>query len=164
MAVSKTVRRLLHVLELEEGSRRRELEASQSELAQLEGALTAASKQGIEGRLLFASGVRSDDLSDRLAGQAEIDAGRRCGEVLQQCIQESTQVVESLRTAFIEKRVERKQAETLVKAAEARVSLEEDRRTQQSLDTWFLMRPSEERSDAKHDQHEAAKAAPGKCG
>jgi hypothetical protein len=155
MAVSKTVRRLLQVLELEEESRRRDLESSQFGLAQLDAALGEAGKQQKMGRILFASGVRSNDASDRLVGQAEVHASRRRGEVLQQCIQESTQIVETLRTALIEKQVERKQAETLVKAAETRESLEEKRRTQQSLDAWFLMRPSEERLDHKHDQHKA---------
>jgi flagellar biosynthesis chaperone FliJ len=156
MAVSKTVRRMLHVLGLEEESRRRELDTAQAELARLDAGSRAAAKQEKDGRLLFASGVQGNEMDDRLAGLVEVHAGRRRQDVLQQCIQESTQVVEALRAAFLEKRVERKQAESLVKAAEARESLEKDRRNQQSLDSWFLMRPSLEGSDPKHNIHESA--------
>jgi flagellar biosynthesis chaperone FliJ len=156
MAVSKTLRRLLHVLDLEEESRRRDLESAQAELAQLDNGLRTSMEQEKDGRLLFASGVRSFELSDRLAGQAEVHAGRRRREVIQQCIQQSTQAVEGLRAAFLEKHVERKQAEVLVRATEARESLEGDRRTQQSLDSWYLMRPSSERSNPKRNIHESA--------
>jgi pyruvate dehydrogenase complex dehydrogenase (E1) component len=156
MAVSESVRRLLHVLNLEEESRRRALESAQAELARLGTALRAAVEQEKDGRLLFASGVRGYELDERLAGQAEMHVGRQRREVLQQCIQQSMQVVEALRVAFLEKRVEKKQAETLVKAAEAKESLEESRRTERSLDSWYLMRPSSERSDLKHNMHESA--------
>jgi hypothetical protein len=156
MAVSKTVRRLLQVLDLEEESRRRELETAQAELARLGAESRAAAKQQKDGRLLFALGVRGDELDDRLAGQAEVHDGRRRQNVLQRYIQELTQVVEALRAAFLEKRVEKKQAESLVKAAEARELLEKDRRNQQSLDSWVLMRPSLEGSDPKHNFHESA--------
>ncbi len=156
MAVSKTVRRLLRVLDLEEESRRRELESAQAELTLLDAALRAAGEREREGRLLFTAGVRSEDLRDRLSGQTEIHAGRRRGAVLQQHIQQFMLVVNEFRAAFLEKRVERKQAETLVKAAEARESVEEDRRAQQSLDEWYLMRLPDDRSDTKRDVQESA--------
>jgi flagellar biosynthesis chaperone FliJ len=151
MAISKPLRRLLHVLTLEEELQRRELESAQAELAKFNLALRAVGEQVREGRLLITAGVRGEDLRDRLAGQSEVRAGMRRGAVLQQHIQQSTQVVETLRTAFLEKRVERKQAETLVRAKEAREAVEENRRTQQSLDTWYLMRSPNERSYPKRD-------------
>jgi len=137
--VSKSVRRLLRVLDLEEESRRRELESAQAEHVRLNVALTGATQRERDGRLLFADGVRREDPCDRWMGLQEEDAGRRSRTVLQQSIQQSMQAVETLRAALLQKRVERKQAETLVKAAEARESLEEDRRTQQGLDSWYLM-------------------------
>lgn len=151
MAISQSLRRLWRVLDLEEELRRRELESAQAELAKFNVALRAAGKRAREGRLLITAGVREEDLRDRLAGQSEVHAGMRRGAVLQQHIQQSTLAVETLRTAFLEKRVERKQAETLVRAREAREAVEEDRRTQQSLDTWYLMRSPNERSYPKRD-------------
>jgi hypothetical protein len=161
MVVSKIVRRLLRVLDLEEELRRRELESAQAELALLDTALRTAGERERDGRLLFTAAVQSEDLRDRLAGQAEVLAGRRRGVVLQQFIKQSSRAEEELRAALLEKRVERKQAETLVQAAQARESLEEGRRTQQSLDCWYLMRPSGDRSDAKHGVFKSSdKSAP----
>lgn len=140
MAVSKSVRRLLRVLNLEEELRRRELESAQAEHARLNVALTDAIRRERDGRLLFTDGVCREDLDVRWMGLKEEDVGRRKGAVLQRPIQQSEQAVETLRAALLEKRVERKQAETLVRAAEARELLEEDRRTQQGLDSWYLMR------------------------
>jgi hypothetical protein len=45
-----------------------------------------------------------------------------------------------LREVFLAKRVERRQAETLLREAESRQALEADRRTQHSLDDWYLSR------------------------
>lgn len=156
MAVSKTIRRLLRVLDLEEELRRRQLEFAQANLAQLDWALKAAGEREREGRLLFSAGAWDEDLSNRLAGQAEMHAGRRRESVLRQHIEQSKLVVDGLRAAFLEKRVERKQAETFIKRVEARESLEEDRRTQRSLDTGYLMRTPANKSDAKRNERESA--------
>ena len=54
------------------------------------------------------------------------------------------------RQAFLGKRIERRQAETLIEEAEALESVEAGRRAQRDLDDWFLSRraPSgEARSD-----------------
>jgi hypothetical protein len=152
--VSKSVRRLLHVLDLEEELSRRELGSAQAELAQLKAALKAAGEREREGRSMFTTGVQEGDLRGRLAGQAEVHAASYHGATLRGHIEISSPVVDRLRAAFLEKRVERKQAETLVKAAEARESIEEDRRTQQSLDSWYLMRPSVDSSIPKCEEQE----------
>jgi flagellar biosynthesis chaperone FliJ len=66
--------------------------------------------------------------------------------VIERRIESSTRAVDELRAAFLEKRVERRQAETLVEEAEARDAIESGRRTQQSLDNWYLTRVPEEKS------------------
>ena len=156
MPVSRSVRRLLRVLGLEEESRRRDLTSAQGELAQLDAALRAAKKREGDGRCLFTTSVQSEDLRDRLVGQAEVNAGRHRGLVLQQHLHQSNQVVDALRAAFLDKRVERRQAETLVKTADASEALEEDRRTQQTLDTYYLMRPPTDSALPKRDKCERA--------
>jgi hypothetical protein len=45
--------------------------------------------------------------------------------------------VATLREEFLAKRVERRQAETLIKETEARDAIEAGRRSQQNLDDWF---------------------------
>jgi flagellar biosynthesis chaperone FliJ len=152
--VSKSVRQLLRVLDLEEELSRREFGSAQAELAQFEAALRAAGEREREGRSMFTTGVQEGNLRARLAGQAEVDAASYHGATLREHIRISAPVVDELRTAFLEKRVERKQAETLVKAAEARESIEEDRRTQQSLDSWYLMRPSVDSAIPKYEEQE----------
>jgi hypothetical protein len=157
MAVSKAVRRLLRVRELEETLHRRELESVQSELAQLELALRAAGERRLAGWHLVASGVQSEDLCDRLAGMGEVQAGSLFGAVVKQRIHQSTLVAEEMRTALLNKRVEHKQAEMLIKAAEAREAIETDRRTQQSLDDWYLTRIPGERPEKNGEEKEFSK-------
>ena len=146
MPVSAALQRLLRVLEQEEELRRRELESAQGEIAQLERAKRAAGERQQNGRRLVASGVQCDDLCDRLTGMEEMLAGKLCGSVLQQRIHQSTLMVEDLRTALLSKRVERKQTERLIEAAQAREAAAANRRMQQSLDDWYLTRLPGERS------------------
>jgi hypothetical protein len=150
MGVSTAMRRLLRVLDMEEALRRRELESAQGELTQLELALRASSERQRNGRRLIASAVHSDDLRDRLAGKEEVQAGERSGAIFEQRIHRSSLLVEDLRTALLDKRVERKQAEALIKAAEAGEAIEAERRMQQSLDDWYLTRIPAERSESEH--------------
>jgi flagellar biosynthesis chaperone FliJ len=146
MPVSAALQRLLRVLDQEEELQRRELESAQGEMAKLELAKRVAGERQQKGRRLIASGVQSNDLCDRLTGMEEMLAGRHCGSVLQQRIHQSTLVIDELRTALLNKRVERKQAETLIEAAQAREAAAADRRMQQSLDDWYLTRLAGERS------------------
>jgi hypothetical protein len=154
MAVSRQVRRLLRVLDLEEEMRRRDLTSAQAELALFDTAMRTAAERERYGRLLFTAALHNEDLRDRLAGQAETHAGRHRRVILQQFIEQTSRVVEELREKLLEKRVERKQAETLVVAAEANESLDQRRRSQQSLDAWYLLRTTADRSDTKRDEHE----------
>ena len=154
MAVPKVLRRLLHLLNMEEEMRRRELESAQGELARFETAMKAAGQQERKGRQLITSGVLGEDLRDRLAGLEEVDAGIRRGSVLQKHIEMSTLLVEERRAEFLAKRVERRQAETLVEAAEAAEKVEVNRRTQQSLDEWYLIGRPNERSGTELEESE----------
>ncbi len=141
MAIANSVRRLRRILDLEEELRRRELESAQSELAQRERALTVCGEREQNGRRWLVAGLQSGDTADRLAGMEEIKTGKRYAAALQPYIDQSAVRVEECRAAFLEKRVERKQAETLVEAAEARETVDANRRAQQWLDDWYLSNP-----------------------
>ncbi len=145
MAVSKAIRRLLHLLNMEEEMRRRGLESAQGELAQLETALKAAGQKERRGRQRVNSGVMSEDLPDRLAGLEEVRAGIRLGSFLQQHIEVETLQVNERREEYLAKRLERRQAETLVEAAEAMDKVEVNRKSQQTLDERYLMRRPNEK-------------------
>jgi hypothetical protein len=63
-------------------------------------------------------------------------AGRRA-TALTPKIENAELEVTALRDEFLAKRVERRQAETLLKETEDRDAIEAGRRSQQSLDDWF---------------------------
>ena len=140
MAVSPAMRRLLRVLLLEEEQCRKSLEAAVSVLRTLEHALEAASERGRGGRRLIAASAGSGDLTDRLAGLEETRMAMRRAMLLRPPIEDAGQQVSTLRETYLAKRVERRQAETLILQAEAAQSLEAGRRSQQLLDDWYLNR------------------------
>lgn len=148
MAISKTLQRLLRVLDMKEELRRRELGLAQSELAGFERARQAAGKREQAGRRLTAGGVERADLRDRVAGVEEVAAGRRHVLALEPHIAQAAMKVEELRTAFLEARVEQRQTETLITEAKAREAAETERRTQRSLDDMYLARMPSERTKA----------------
>jgi flagellar biosynthesis chaperone FliJ len=140
MAVSRALRRLLCVLEVEEDQCRLALESQVGQLAQLERALTATQDRAQRGRKLVHASARNGELPDRLAGIEETHAARRRAEALVPRIADAQLEVESLRQAFLSKRIECRQAETLISEAEAMEALVADRRGQQALDDWYLNR------------------------
>ena len=176
MAVSRALRRLLCVLELEEEQRKLALESALGELRRLEAALGSAGNRDRRGRQLVRTGAARGALPgrasggalrreiaprpgpgidppidpalepaiepaiDRLAGIEETRAALRCASALKPRIAAAAADVMDLRAEFLAKRVERRQAETLIEEAAARDALEASRRSQQSLDDWYLNR------------------------
>jgi hypothetical protein len=137
VAVSRALRRLLRVRELEEEQSRLALESASGELHRLEHALSATGERDRRGRRLLESGLRKGELRDRLAGLEEERAAARLVAVLVPRIELSESEVFRLRQEFLSKRVERLQAETLIKETEAQDAIESGRRSQQVLDDWF---------------------------
>ena len=140
MAVSRSLRRLLRVLEMEEEQRRLALESAVGDLKNLEQALAAATERRREGRNLVAESVRSGQLSERLAGIEETRAALRHATALAPRIADAQDQASVLREEFLAKRVERRQAGTMIHEAEARDAVEAGRRGQQALDEWHLHR------------------------
>jgi flagellar export protein FliJ len=137
MPISRSLSRLLRVREIEEEQRRLALESAQQELLRLETALAAAGERDRQGRALVTASARSGNLPDRLAGLEESRASKRHLKALSPRIAESEEVVEERREEFLEKRIERRQVETLIEESESREAVEEGRRGQQNLDAWF---------------------------
>lgn len=140
MAVSRALRRLLRVRNLEEDLSRTALEAGLSELHQLEHTRTISEGRERSGRRLIFSSSQSGDVGDRLAGIIEVQAAARQADLLASKIVEAERGVAELRQQFMEKRIERRQAETMVRESEERAAHEADRRGQQASDEWFLSR------------------------
>jgi hypothetical protein len=137
VVVSRALRKLLRIRNLEEEQSRIALEAAIADLRRLEEAQSATAERDRRGRRLVDSSVQTGELSDRLAGLEEQHAADRFQIGLAPRVLDAEQDVANLREEYLERRVERRQAETLVKESEAREALEADKRSQQGLDDWF---------------------------
>ncbi|HUA99500.1 MAG TPA: hypothetical protein VMA34_14310 [Terracidiphilus sp.] len=140
MAVSRPLRRLLRVLDLEEEQRKLALESALASLRQLEHALVAAVQRERGGRGLVTASAATGKLADRLAGLEEARAALRRAAALTPRIADAEEDAADRREEYLAKRVERRQAETLVEESEKRDAAEAARRSQQGLDDWYLNR------------------------
>jgi hypothetical protein len=152
MAVSRALRRLVRIRDLEEEQCRVVLESALGDLNRLKHAQAATVEQDRRGRQLLSASAHSGELPDRLAGIEETRAAVRLAAVLEPRIEDAELDVENLREDFLAKRVERRQAATLVEEDAALDAAESQRRSQQSLDDWFGNRMHKE-GPAIDDRH-----------
>ena len=138
MAVSRAMRRLLAVLETQEEQRRAALESAVADLRRMEKALDATVARERAGRILVSASVATGELVDRLAGVEEALAAHRHGSALKPRIAETELRVAEGRRELIEKRIERRQAETLIEKTEANDAIVSGRREQREMDDQFL--------------------------
>jgi uncharacterized SAM-binding protein YcdF (DUF218 family) len=131
------LRRLLRIRDLEEEQRRIALESAQGELNRLNHAQVATTGRERWGRRLVEESARSGELPDRLSGLEETRTAGRLAQALASRIETVQEDVGKLREEFLAKRVEVRQAETLIKETEARDTFEAARRSQQTLDDWY---------------------------
>lgn len=149
MAVSRALRRLLRIREVEEEQRKLALEAALSELRRMEQAHMAASKRESRGRRLVSLSARTREPADRLAGLEQAHSAAAHAGHLAHKIESAAERVALLREALLVSRVERRQAETLIDEAAAREALVAARRGQQALDDWFAARRFRQQGNTK---------------
>jgi flagellar biosynthesis chaperone FliJ len=140
MAVSHALRRLLRIRELQEEQSRLALESALGELHRLEHALAANFERERRGRSLVQASAQTNQLTDRLAGLEETRSAILHAAALGPRIDGLGEEVTDLRKEFLAKRVERRQAETLIRETEAREAIVDGRHSQQSLDDWYSSR------------------------
>jgi flagellar biosynthesis chaperone FliJ len=140
MPVSRSLRRLLRIRDIEEEQCRLALESALGELNRLEHALAATAERERRGRRLVETGVRGGELLGRLAGIEETRAAKRLATALAPRIAQTALDVAVSREEYLGKRVERRQAETLIGETEARDAVAADRREQQGIDDWYHSR------------------------
>jgi len=138
--VSRAMRRLLQVLEIQEEECRAAMELARAEFERLEQALTRGRERERGGRRLIAASAATADATDRIAGLEETRTGKRIAAALAPRIVEAEAVVNERRGEFLGKRIERLQTETLIQEAEAQDRIEAGRSAQRELDGWFLNR------------------------
>jgi hypothetical protein len=159
MAASRPLLRLLRIRELEEEQCRLALESSLGELNRLQDAMRATVARERRGRRLVESSARSGELPDRLAGIEEAHAADRLFTVLEPRIAAREEEVMARRGEFLLKRVERRQAETLIEEAAAREAVEADRRSQQALDNWYGSRQYREGGECEPGMPDSQRSA-----
>ena len=140
MAVSRVMRRLLQVLEMQEESSRARLESARAEIRQLQEAMTRQAERERLGRRWVAASARSGEIVERIAGLEESRLAKRHLTILAQRITVAVKAMELAQRELLDKRMERRQTQTLIDEAEARERVEAERRAQRDLDEWFLGR------------------------
>jgi aspartokinase len=138
MAVSRAMRRLLRVLEMQEEQAKVQMESALADLRRLERALNAAGERERAGRQLVKTSAMASESTDRLAGVEESRMASRQAAALKPRIAGAGTAVNERRREFMDKRVERRQAETVIERAEAQEAAEAGRRGQRESDDWFL--------------------------
>jgi hypothetical protein len=146
LAVSKVLERLLRIRDLEEEQHRLALESATAQLHKLEAARHAVGETERAGRALVGASARTGVLADRQGGLVQAKAAGRHAALLENHLARAEAAMQQLRQVFLEKRVERRQAETLVSESEARSEIESKRRSQRALDDWHGSRKQREKS------------------
>ncbi len=149
MPVSPALRRLLRIRELEEEQRRLALESAAAQLNRMRSALAANVERDRKGRALVAESAKSGETPDRLAGVVETHLALCFEKVLTPRVASAELEAAALRREYLEKRVERRQAETLIRETEAQDEVESGRRAQQALDDWYGNRARQEPRERK---------------
>src|SRR5208337_1566980 len=114
MAVSRALRRLLRIRDIQEEQSRLVLESALGELHRLEYTLTVTQERNRRGRSLVQASIQTGQLTDRLAGLEETRSARIHAAALRPRIDGMGEEVADRRQEFLSKRVERRQAETLI--------------------------------------------------
>lgn len=140
MAASTSLKRLAAIRRALEQHSRTRMEMAIAELHRLEEASSSARERSKRGRRRIALAVSSGECEDRIAGMAEVAAADRVTALLVERIHSAEQHIRELRDAFLARRIERRQAETLLDTQTAQKTLELSRRSQMALDDFHLSR------------------------
>ena len=146
MAVSRTLECLRRIRDLEEEQHRLALESATGQLRKLEAARHAAGETERAGRALVSASAHTGVLADRQGGLVQAEAARRRAALLELHLARAETAIQQLRQTFLEKRVERRQAETLVSESAAQSAIESNRRSQRAVDDWHGSRKQREKS------------------
>jgi flagellar export protein FliJ len=146
MAAPTSLKRLAAIRRAEEQHSRTRMEMAIAELHRLEQAFDGARNRAKQGRRSIVSAVNSGASEDRIAGMTEIAAADRVTVLLAEIIHSAERQVSELRDAFVAKRIERRQAESLLESQTAQETLERSRKSQTALDDWHRSRSGDRKT------------------
>jgi hypothetical protein len=104
--------------------------------------------------VLVASSVLTGELLDRIAGLEEIRVADRKVKVLAAKVDAAKKQVQKKRQEFLDKRIERRQAEAVYDAMQARAAAEANRKGQLILDDWHRSRRNRDVREANSARSE----------
>lgn len=148
----KTLQRLLHIREIEEEQKRLRLAAAMTTLDRLATARDAAVIASRDGRNLVAGSAISGDIADRQSGLVQTESAQRRARRLEMQIAESREETIACRHDFLTKRVERRQAETVLQHEDAREKLESARKSQRNIDDWYGIKTNRQAANDQGDE------------
>jgi flagellar biosynthesis chaperone FliJ len=118
----------------EEDQLQKTFASAQAELQHLLSAQRGAAERRRLGRELVLRSMRSGDLRDRVTGLEEARVAASMNNALSMRIAAASRRIEEAKRCYMAKRMERRQVEVLIEAAELERRLMASRRTQQALD------------------------------
>ena len=136
MALAGSLDRLAHVRALEAEQSLATLEAAINEVRQLQYALALAQQQAKAGRELIHCSAQTGELVDRLAGIEELRKSRKAIATMEGDLVVVEATATEVREVYLARRMERQQAEALVKEARTQEERLMTRRSQQEVEDW----------------------------
>lgn len=134
MRASKALERLLRIRGLEEEQKRAFLGSALSKLEALKRAHETTIQSEQQGHARLRSSAASGEIVDRQAALVELEVARARSRALASRIVASEVETARRRQEVLDKRVERRQADTLFEEAVAREAVKSDRRSQVAID------------------------------
>jgi hypothetical protein len=147
VTISRGLRRLFELRQIEELQKAALLEAATAELHRLENALEVARTREGNGRALVSRSVMVGEMQDRIFGVEEIATAVRISTVLRSRVHSATEKIQRIRNDFLNKRLDRRQVETLLGSALQREANQAERKMQLALDEWSRLRRREDTVD-----------------
>jgi flagellar export protein FliJ len=138
--LSKALERLHSVRKIEEQQQEAELNEVTAELYRLRGMLDRVHQRIETARALASASIGNGMIEDRFSALEETVLLGRLATVLVKKVKLADQRLLEARAQLLAKRIERRQVETLLDAAQRQVEKDENRKSQQSLDEWYRLR------------------------
>jgi flagellar export protein FliJ len=135
------LKRLLSVRKLEEQQCESELNSARVELHRRQRLLDNLHVRHRRARVLLGATIRSGGVEDRFSAQEELEVCDRLVPDLRMKVDVAEELLSQARAKLLSKRIDRRQVETLVEAAQMQVKQWDDRKNQQAFDEWFRSRP-----------------------
>lgn len=151
MQVSPALKRLLSIRKLEEHQRQVELISAKAELDRLRSMLDRAHRRLRMARSLISASIAGGALEDRLTAIEESTVLDKLTKLLVEKINAADQRLAQARAQFLSKRIERRQVETLLHAAQSQVDNDQRRKSQLALDEWHRFRQSAARRQSSSE-------------